>query len=433
MNPVQKIVSQPIKLNIAYNKFLILVLAFCSSLSMQVLAQQELNTISSVYFNSPSSFVIETANLVNLKPESVDKKSSDSFILNFSDVQLSKNLASKISTPDFQLELKALKSAQAGVFKKYDRLQILVKTSIPNKTLSYNSRVLLSGFASQYKLSAEDFIAVDTARVAKPSEPLAPLASLPKPAIPEERSSSQLQISFNQDDLKASQEFLERINQPELLNDDKFISEILTKLDIVALEQIAQILNSQAQKSSAELAYRKILSLDPNNHKALIQLAELTADPDEKTKNYLQALDQRALESLANSWTREKKPDSPAKALLLRQISILKDPQNPILRLECAQLYESMGFSYYTLSAKRYLESAVLAKNQYLSGNLQAETILRTATESLIRVLSHQGDELMAIKYCQSYLDLGFRRFTDGKPIVAVIKELQAHQNPFRT
>jgi hypothetical protein len=92
-----------------------------------------------------------------------------------------------------------------------------------------------------------------------------------------------------------------------------------------------------------------------------------------------------------------------------------------------------MGFSYYTLSAKRYLESAVLAKNQYLSGNLLAENTLRTATESLIRILSQQGDEQMAIKYCQSYIDLGFRRFTDGKPIVAVIKELQAHQNPFRT
>ena len=443
MNPVQKIVSQPLKLNLAKNKFLILALTFCISLNMQVLAKKELNTISSIYFNSENSFVIETANLFNLKPDSVDHNSPDGFTLNFSDVELSKNLSSRISIKDFQLELKPLKSTQQGLFKKCDRLQIIVKTTAPHKNLAFQTRVLLSGFASQYKLNASDLIAVkpsqeedlapaeQTGLASKASslsqpETLKPIAQLASP-------SNQLKISFSDNDLKASQEFLERINQPALLNNDKYLSEILTKLDIVALEQIAQILNSQGDTSSAELAYRRILSLDPSNNKALIQLAELTDDPEEKTKNYLQALDQRSLEALANSWAQDKKPDSPAKAILMRQISILKDPHNPELRLKCAQLYESMGFSYYTLSAKRYLESAVLAKNQYLSGNLLAEDTLRTATESLIRILSQQGDEQMAIKYCQSYIDLGFRRFTDGKPIVAVIKELQAHQNPFRT
>jgi tetratricopeptide (TPR) repeat protein len=428
MNQVLKRVPPSSELNLAKIKYLLIVFISYNLMIKPVLAKQDLSTISSIYFNSENSFVIETANLVNLKPESIDQNSPESFTLNFSDVELYKNLATTISSQDFQLELKPIKSNPKAIFKKYDRLQVLVKASTPNQRLNFQTRVLLSGFASQYKLSTQD-LSIPKTNLALETNPV----EQSEPTQQISPNYNQLKIAFNQDDLKASQEFLERINKPDLLSDNKFITDIHSKLDIVALEQIAQILDSQGQILSAELAFRKILSLDPNNHKALIKLAELSQDPTEKNKNYLQALDQNALDSLASLWAQEKKPDSPAKAILLRQISILKDPQNPELRLECARLYESMGFAYYTLSAKRYLESAVLAKTQYLSGNLQYENTLRTATESLIRILSQQGDEQMAIKYCQSYLDLGFRRFVDGKPIVAVIKELQAHQNPFRS
>jgi hypothetical protein len=426
MNPVSKIVSQVPRLTIAKNKFSFFVFFVLILLGQPVLAEADLNIISSVYFNSDNSFVIETANLANLKPDSVDKNNPGFLTLNFSNVQIAKNLSSKITTQDFQLELIPMKSNQGWLLKKYDRLQIVIKSRSLDKDLDVQARVLLSGFASQYKLNTSDLIVTkpelvpETPAQIHPVTPVAPI-------------NNQLRISFTQNDFKASQEFLERINQTNLLNDDKLSSEILAKVDIVALEQIAQHLSQQGQKQESELAIRKILSLDPTNNKALIALADITNDTEEKNQIYLKALDQRALTALAESWTLQKQSDSPAKAILMRQISILKDPHNPELRLECARLYESMGFSYYTLSAKRYLESAVLAKNQYLSGNLQAEPTLRTATESLIRLLSHQGDEQMAIKYCQSYLDLGFRRFTDGKPIVAVIKELQAHQNPFRS
>jgi tetratricopeptide (TPR) repeat protein len=419
MNPVSKTVSESLKITKIAKFSLIMLLVL---LVKPVLAnQQPRNIISSIYFNSENSFVVETANLVNLKPNSIEKIDSGNFILNFSDVRITKNISSKISTQNFEIELVPLKSAQQGLFKSFDELRILVKSKTPKKHLDLNSRVLLSGYASEYKLSYQDIVVPEPVLDSAPPPEVSPIQA-------SEPVNHRLKISINQDSLKATQELLERIQQPDLLNNTKLIEEINEKMDLVSLEQIANYLSSKGQKNEAELALRKLLSIDPSNNKALMALADLTSDPQEKIQTYLQVLDPKALDALADSWSLEKRPESLAKAVLMRQIAILKDPHNSKLRLECAQIYESMGFSYYSLSAKRYLESAVLAKNQYLAGDLESEKTLRTATESLIRLLSTQGDQEMAIKYCHSYLDLGFRRFTDGKPIVAIIKELQTQR-----
>lgn len=401
---------------------LVLLSMFVNPASAKLLLTQ----ISSIYFNTPNSFVIETATHNNLNSVAIEKVSARQYKLSFVDVDLADTIPRSISNSDYDLQIKRMRSAGRTFLQARDRAEILVTYKGATATnLELNPRDLLSGYAVEYSLATAE----DSPVVAQTVMPTA--IELPK----SEPSSHQLTVVFQSIDLSATQEFLATLNQAGIktdLNSPEIQNQIAGKIDALALAEIASLLASQGDNAKAVSAYRRVLNIDPHNHQAKLGLARLSTDREEKLNNYLASIEMESLLSLAGAWSQEAtSPEALARSLVAYQLAILKDPYNPTYRLDCARLLEAMGSSQYTLAAKRYLEAAALAKNSYLSGELSAEPILRTATEALIKVLSKQGEAELALKYCNSYLDLGFKRFINGKPIIVVIKELRQNQNPF--
>lgn len=181
-------------------------------------------------------------------------------------------------------------------------------------------------------------------------------------------------------------------------------------------------------------SYRKAVELDPQNINVRLRLAKLTNDPKEKLENYLASLSDEALLAVGNIWFNEGYQNGDlktmAKALISLQLAVLKNPRNPEYRFNYAQALEKFGQNSKETS-RRYLEAAALAKNEYLAGNKSSESLLRNATEALIRVLVLDGDFESAAKYCTAYLNLGFTKFLNGKATLAIMKEVEASRNPF--
>ncbi len=206
------------------------------------------------------------------------------------------------------------------------------------------------------------------------------------------------------------------------------------QLDSAQLVNIADACLSLGLKDQALTAYRRAVELNPNSLSAQHALAKATDDKQERARSYLKSVSTEALTSVADSWFAV--PGAPsttiAAAMIPYQFAILKEPTNASLRYQFARRLESAGLSYYAQSSKRYLESAVLAKQKFIAGDKTVEALLRDSIEALIRTLAIQGDFDGATKYCHSYMSLGYERFSAGDSVRGIMRKIQARRNPFR-
>ncbi len=177
------------------------------------------------------------------------------------------------------------------------------------------------------------------------------------------------------------------------------------------------------------------LKEDSENLNAHLNLAKLEEDPQEKLNHYLSSISNEALLAIGDAWfiqAQEKGNSSDfSKAMIPFQFVILKEPSNPEYRYRFARVLEDSGIAFFAQASKRYLEAAALAKQLFLAGDNNMQVLLRNATESLIKTLAMQGRLEEASKYCNSYLNLGFQNFINGKKILAIAKELNQNKNPF--
>lgn len=206
------------------------------------------------------------------------------------------------------------------------------------------------------------------------------------------------------------------------------------QLDSAQLLSVANAALSLGLKDQALSAYRKAVELDPSSLSAHHALAKASDDSNERVRSFLKSVSTEALTSVADTWFEQKGAGATtiAAAMIPYQFAILKEPNNPYLRYQLARRLELAGLSYYALSTKRYLESAVLAKQKFLAGDKTVEVILRDSIESLIRTLAIQGDFDNATKYCHSYISLGYDRFTAGDSVRGILRKMQSRRNPFR-
>ena len=222
----------------------------------------------------------------------------------------------------------------------------------------------------------------------------------------------------------------------DLLENEEFQVLNQEKQNSTALVHLADNLVKHGELDEALAAYREALELNPDNHNAQLGLAKLSPDEEESLRNYLSSIDDDALLAVSESWFKQGQESrdmkSIAKGLVAYQFAILKNPQDASYRYQYAQALDSSGPNFYEQAAQRYLEAAVLAKQEFLAGIETRETLLRDATEALILTKVKQGDFITATKFCNSYLNLGFKKFQSGKSILGLMKELEANRNPFR-
>ncbi len=267
-------------------------------------------------------------------------------------------------------------------------------------------------------------------------------ASAVAPAAEVARLETKHQLQIEEIDLvleksSAAQGLIDSVSDAELkkqLIEKAFTGSARKHLDAAQLLSVADAALSLGLKEQALSAYRQAIELDPKSLDAHHALAQATDDSDERARNYLKSVSTEALISVADTWFELKGASATtiAAAMVPYQFAILKEPSNPHLRYQLARRLEKAGLSYYSLSAKRYLESAVLAKQQFLAGDKSVELLLRDSIESLIRTLAIQGDFVTATKYCESYISLGYERFAAGDSVRGILRKMQARRNPFR-
>ncbi len=227
------------------------------------------------------------------------------------------------------------------------------------------------------------------------------------------------------------------------INDAELKKQLITRafgeasrkqLDSAQLLSVADAALSLGLKDQALSAYRKAVELDPNSLSAHHALAKASTDTNERARSFLKSVNTEALTSIADTWFELKGANATtiAAAMIPYQFAILKEPNNPQLRYQFARRLERAGLSYYSLSTKRYLESAVLAKQKFIAGDKSVEVLLRDSIESLIRTLAIQGDFDSATKYCHSYISLGYDRFATGDSVRGILRKMQSRRNPFR-
>ena len=260
--------------------------------------------------------------------------------------------------------------------------------------------------------------------------------------IDEEQSLHQLSAEANHlvetsTNSSAADEVLSSITDTQLKQElikKAFSVEAKKQLDSAQLIILADACLSLGLKGHALDAYRKAIVLNPNNISAHHALAKVTDDKEEQARSYLKSLSTEALTSIADSWFSISGANTStiAAAMIPYQFAILKEPTNAQLRYQFARRLENAGLRYYADSSKRYLESAVLAKQKFLAGDKSVETLLRDSIESLIRTLAIQGDFDAATKYCHSYISLGYERFSAGDSVRGILRKMQSRRNPFR-
>jgi tetratricopeptide (TPR) repeat protein len=231
-----------------------------------------------------------------------------------------------------------------------------------------------------------------------------------------------------------AEQFLEDLGE-DFFKNEIFIEETFQKIDSVSLYHIGSELEKRGMDSDANRAYNEALEIDPDNINARLGIARTSSDQEVKIKNYLASLDNQALVEIGKSWYSKGIESNNlqliSQSLIPFQLAVLKNPDLPEPRFEYAQILEQSGPDFLYQASKRYLESAVLAKNKFLAGEEEYKSLLRKSTEALIRTLTVLGDQESALKYCNSYLGLGFSNFLDGRSISSIIKEIKFNRNPF--
>lgn len=383
--------------------------------------QAERSKITSVYLNSDSSIVLEAeATLTMSSPQLVD----DTYIVAINEAKLAADIENNISTEYFDLELSETKTGDRGFWSFNNLVELRIK---PKKQTKHQvtTRTILDGLAYEIQLVEQE----DQWR-----------------PVLEQANQEIHQLSAKINETENHQVNETRLNKFIKDLDDELVKELDSntnyqvtsqeKQDSAALLHLAETLLHTGKREQALKAYQEALELNPENHDAHLALAKASDDEAVKLNNYLASVADEALMAISSTWFEQGRQSHDmktiAKGLVAYQFAVLKNPHNAGYRLSYAKALEESGPAFYDQAAKRYLEAASLAKRQYLAGaDLQAN-ILRDATESLIRIQTIRGEFLLAAQYCNSYINLGFQHFQNGKAIAAILKEIESSRNPFR-
>lgn len=395
--------------------------------------------IESIYFNTDHSVVIETKDKAKLEFSSV-QTNGNTHLVKILNTKLRHGASSKLSSKDFTIEL--------NTDKDDVKLSLEPKSgAIPMVT----PKTILDGLAYELEFNSMEQEAPKWQSVITETQiptnslvvtDLPQASSLQPPALDLHQLSAELsdhKIYAVTQSKSEIDKFIEGLDDPlaaAIEADPEFQEETFRKIDSASLVHLADTLVKSGHNKEALTAYRRALELNAENINAKLGLAEITADENEKLANYLASVSDKALLEIGSSWFEQAQEShdlkSVAKSLVAFQFAVLKNPKNPEYRYHYAQALESGGADFWTQATKRYLEAAALAKTEYLGGNKAIEPLLRDATESLIRVLSVQGNFDNAARYCTAYMNLGFKKFINGKPVLAVLKEVEANRNPFK-
>ncbi len=405
--------------------------------------------IESIYFNTDHSIVIETEPKSKLEFSSIQANGNTNLV-QINDAKLAHRVASKLASKDFDLEINRHRnSTELAIKAKSDATYIVTPKTILEGLayeLEFNSPTATEQVSKWQAVTEQSCKNGDDMQFHDSlTDDL--VASLPKPA--EKQSETELhQLSLEASDHKIYaitntkkseiDTFLEGLDDglAAVIEADKEFNEMTFRnIDSASLTHLADILAQKGYSEEALAAYRRALELNAENINAKLGLAETTNDETEKFINYLASVSDKALLEIGSHWFEQGYQShdlkSVAKALVSFQFAVLKNPKNAEYRYRYAQVLERSGADFWSQASKRYLEAAALAKLEYLAGNKTIEPLLRDATESLIRVLSLQGDFDNAAKYCAAYINLGFKKFVDGKAVLAILKEVEANRNPF--
>lgn len=385
--------------------------------SLPVMAK--MNSISAIYFNSDSSIVIETTQKQNLDFE-ISNDADQSRIL-IDQISLVNDLPSEIQRAGKRLNIRRLKSEKRAWYKSRDQVVIEV---FSDKKIKTGVSTVLDGLAYQIDLETEENNPKSLAHQDSQNQAIHKLnASLSEKTF----------LSFI-DSKSVAEQFLDDVDI-DLSQDEEFISDAFQKIDSTSLTHIGSKLETTGNLADAFKAYNEALEIDPSNISAKLGLARTSLDRMEKLKYFIAAIDDQALSEIGSEWHRQgietNSPYEISKSLVPFQLCVLKNPKQPEPRFAYAKVLEDSGPDYYSQASKRYLEAAVLAKRKIQAGEKSYNSLMRKATESLIRTLTLIGDQDSAVKYCNSYLGLGFSNFLDGRSIASIIKEIKFNRNPF--
>jgi hypothetical protein len=400
----------------------------------------EIARIHNIYFTGTDSFLMETS----ASPE-IETIANQIIIKN---ARLSKQVPRQIFHSKHPLMISSSVSDIRSLFKAKD--EIVIKAfAKQNEKFKLVVREVLLGQA--YEIVFEPMpieqTVVDEPKISKDlladeriiSDDVLPQLSsdvnLPHQAQVQAFDRTMYQVQSNPSSLENFMNTLDPGLKNSLKNDSVFHEDVYSKADAASMQALADKLESLGYTNQAYQAYKNSLAIDPSSTKAKLGLARTTEDKNESLKNFLESIDNQALIAVANSWHAEglsqSNPKVIAQAMVPYQFAILKNPTEAKYRFDYAQILESSGLEFLGQASQRYLEAAVLAKKQYQEGNKSLEFLMRDSTEALIRVLTQSGRQEEALKYCNSYIAMGYRSFSDGRAIAAIIREIRYNKNPF--
>ncbi len=429
-------------------QFFCFVLFICQSHCLSAFA---ITKINEAYFSENNTLILNTKEKAPLKISEIQQVNQKNFKVYISDSELTRHLDKKMASDALTVSFKELKNKTVELNLEY--------AQAPEKQIQ--SRTILDGLAYEIftgskmlKIASSDVnsAANDVVALENESNAIENFTGIEvqgtklAEATPEKELEHQLQISKSDKNFlsianskpSVTENFLNELDSEvtsSIMANPNFIKETHEKIDSAALVNLANLLKEQGLVDEAYKAYQEALSLDAKNNQAYLGIASITSDNQEKLTSYLATINSKALIEIGKTWFKSGENNSSTKQLMQAfipfQFAILKEPKNPEMRFAYANILKEAGFNFYPEASKRYLEAAALAKELYQKGDLKVEGLMRESAENLIKVVCHLGKQEDAIKYCNSYLNLGFDRFLDGRPVLGLVKEIRFNKNPF--
>jgi tetratricopeptide (TPR) repeat protein len=379
-------------------------------------AEAQTFKIKSAYFSNIDSLVLDLDSSSSDSGEPELIRSAEGFYI-IKGAQLQKSCPRVLSNADFIINLE--NRSEGSFFKPSEYLYLEARSRKTSNNASLSGKLLIDSIAYELRLSQQKV---------NSENKLTSGVSL-----------NQISLYEISTEKTATENFIDKLDSKTvnaLLKQTDFQKQVFSTMDSASLYRLGSALLDLGQVEQATSAFRESLKLDPKNLSAKLALAKHTKNEEEKIQRFLETIDSEALVSISESWFKAAQESSNSElidsAKLPYQLAILKEPWNPELRLSYAKQLEKAGPNYYSEATQRYLEAAAIFKKQYLAGESSLEAGLRSSAESLIKLLSHQGRFQDANHYALSYLNLGFKNFSDGSPTKAIIREFERKQNPFQ-
>ena len=397
------------------------------------------SVIESVYFDQNNALIIETLENSNLLFDQLNAQEGE-LNIKFENTRISSSIKSRLQASGYQFEFSRDRSDNLRFWEKSDIVYLSI--SKPGSNLAISPETLLEGQAYRLQVNEQRDWNID--QTPKTTHKEIVVKTIPKPQLKSDpmklsvlkRDYIDFIISTEESETEKFTNQLKSETFAKVVLSNEYKSKALKAADTATLYTLANELEQLGYLEQASSAYRRVLELNPNDLNAKYALAQVSNDPKEKLKNYLGTIQTQALTAIAQSWFEDGMEKQNAKtiaaAFVSYQFSILKDPFNPKLRYEYAQALEQAGYKYFAKAAQRYLEAASLAKRDFAKGTVSIESLLRNSTESLIRLTVSLGDFASAIKYCDSYQGLGFKKFLNGDSIKGIRKQVERRNNPFK-